>query len=127
MHDLEHNKTAARTFFDLAFNQHKPQEAVKRYVGARYTQHNPEVADGPQGFIDFVTGFTRAHPKVRAEVKHVIAEGDLVVLHVHVRTHADDPGVATADIFRFDGGKIVEHWDVIQPVALKSANANTMF
>jgi predicted SnoaL-like aldol condensation-catalyzing enzyme len=46
-------KRDATAFYDLVFNQCEPLEAVDRYVGATYTQHNPEVADGKQAFIDY--------------------------------------------------------------------------
>jgi predicted SnoaL-like aldol condensation-catalyzing enzyme len=127
MPDVAHNKAVIRDFYDLAFNQHRPQEAVARHVGAHYTQHNPQVGDGPQAFVDFVTDFARRHPALHAQFKRVIAEGEYVVLHAHVRVAADDPGMAAIDIFRLSDGKIVEHWDVLQPVAGHSANNNGMF
>ena len=44
--NLERNKRHAMAFNELMFNQCKPAEAIERYAGATYTQHNPHVADG---------------------------------------------------------------------------------
>ena len=64
---------------------------------------------------------------MRNEIKRVIAEGDLVFLHIHARRSPADRGTAIAEIFRVENGRIVEHWDVIQPVPESAANTNTMF
>ena len=122
------NKANALAFYDLAFNQHKPQEAVSKYVGKTYIQHNPTVADGGQAFIDAFAPFLKEHPDSRAEVKRIAAEGDLVFMHVFSRISAQDRGEAVVDIFRFDrNGKIVEHWDVIQSVPEKTVSGHSMF
>jgi predicted SnoaL-like aldol condensation-catalyzing enzyme len=127
MADLEANKATVKAFYDLAFNQQRPEEAVERYVGERYTQHNPMAGDGTGPFIDFVKGFTAQFPELTVELKRVVAEGDLVVTHGLIKTSPDDRGTAAADIFRVEDGKVVEHWDVLQPVPETSANDNTMF
>ena len=124
----ERNKANALAFYELAFNRHKVQEAADRYIGKTYLQHNPTVADGAQAFVDAFTPFLKENPQSRAEIKRVVAEGDLVVLHVLSRTSPQDKGEAVVDIFRFDeNGKIVEHWDVIQPVPEKSVSGRGMF
>lgn len=125
---LDVNKETVTNFYKLAFNDHKPAAAVEKYVGAEYKQHNPMVADGTLSFIDFVNGFVAKNPHLHVDIKRVIAEGDLVVTHVQITTSDTDRGLAAMDIFRIgDEGKIVEHWDVVQPVPEKSANENTMF
>ena len=122
------NKANALSFYDLAFNQHKLQEAVSKYVGKTYIQHNPTVADGGQAFIDAFAPFLKEHPDSRAEVKRIAAEGDLVFMHVFSRISAQDRGEAVVDIFRFDrNGKIVEHWDVIQSVPEKTVSGHSVF
>jgi predicted SnoaL-like aldol condensation-catalyzing enzyme len=124
---LDVNKQIVTNFYTLAFNDKQPAKAVEKYVGSTYTQHNPTVPDGPQAFIDFVTRFAAANPNLHVEIKHIVAEGDLVVTHCHITNGENDRGFATMDIFRLEDGKIVEHWDVVQPVPDKPANTNTMF
>jgi predicted SnoaL-like aldol condensation-catalyzing enzyme len=127
MADLEKNKETVRAFYELAFNDKEPEEAVERYVGSRYTQHNPAAGDGPGPFIEFVNAYAGQFPELHVDIKRVIAEGDLVVTHSLIRTSSDDRGTAAADIFRLEDGKVVEHWDVLQPVPETAANDNTMF
>jgi predicted SnoaL-like aldol condensation-catalyzing enzyme len=126
MADLERNKQTVIAFYETAFNTHDPANAIARYAGPNYRQHNPEVEDGPEGFIRFVSGFAATFPQLRADVRRVIAEGDFVVLHVLVRTHPEDRGMVAMDMFRLEDGRIVEHWDVLQPVPEKSMNDNGM-
>lgn len=124
---LETNKKSDMAFCDLTFNENRPDDAIEQFAGDAYIQHNTEVADGKQAFIDYFDRMAAKYPGKRVESIRVIAEADLVVLHCH-QTWPGDGEYAGIDIFRFDEqGKIVEHWDVLQIVPGSSANNNTMF
>jgi predicted SnoaL-like aldol condensation-catalyzing enzyme len=124
---LEANKRIVREFHDLAFNQRQPEAAVAKYMGPYYRQHNPGAGDGRESFIGFVKGFAQTYPALRVDSKRMIAEGDYVVTHSHLIREPGDRGMALMDIHRLEGGKIVEHWDVVQEIPETSANNNTMF
>jgi predicted SnoaL-like aldol condensation-catalyzing enzyme len=106
MADPEQNKQTVLAFLNMAFNEKKPAEAVENYGGSHYIQHNPQAPDGFEAFIQFV---------------------DLVALHSLMKTSPEDRGTAAADFFRLEDGKVVEHWDVLQPIPESAANEHPMF
>ena len=123
----EQNRKNAMAFYDLMFNQNKPREGIERYVGPDYIQHNPDVGDGTEAFIDYFERMAAEYPGKSVDIKRSFADGDHVILHCHQKW----PGgleYAGIDIFRFDeAGKVVEHWDVLQEIPKTSKNDNSMF
>jgi predicted SnoaL-like aldol condensation-catalyzing enzyme len=122
---LEENKRIVREWHELALRT--PEEAVAKYIGPNYRQHNPGSADGPESLIQTMKWFKQNVPELRMEVKRIIAEGDYVVLHSHLIMKPGDRGSAVVEMFRLENGRIVEHWDVEQEIPETSANDNTMF
>jgi predicted SnoaL-like aldol condensation-catalyzing enzyme len=123
---MDANKKVVVEFYDAAINQ-KNFEAASKFLGPRYTQHNPRAADGPEGLKGFLAFLREKFPDYHSEIKRVFADGDYVILHVHNVPTAGSRGNAIIDIFKIENGKIVEHWDVRQEIPEQAANANTMF
>ncbi len=124
---LERNKKNVTEFYDLAFNKCNPKEAVDKYAGDDYIQHNPMVVSGKEGFIKYFLNLAEKYPGKKNHFVRIVAEGNLIVIHCRQEWPGEND-YASIDIFRVDNnGKVVEHWDVIQMVPGESANENTMF
>jgi predicted SnoaL-like aldol condensation-catalyzing enzyme len=121
------NKQLVLDAANMLFVQHKVDQAIDTYFAPGYIQHNPMAATGAEAVRKFFKASYAANPKSTIVVKRALADGDLVALHYNMKPAPDALGYAVVDIFRLENGKIVEHWDVVQPVAEKSANDNTQF
>jgi predicted SnoaL-like aldol condensation-catalyzing enzyme len=123
---LEANKKVVQEFYNFLINK-KDFKSASKYIGNRYIQHNPLVADGPEGLRAFVDFLKADYPDARSEIKRIFADGDYVIIHVHSVRIPNTRGRAIFDLFKLEDGKIVEHWDAIQEIPESSANPNGMF
>jgi predicted SnoaL-like aldol condensation-catalyzing enzyme len=115
MKDNQKIRQLVLDFYEAGLNE-KNAEKARKFLGEKYIQHNPNVLDGPEGFMRFVKFRREKFPQGRNEVKMVIADGDIVALHVHSVLVPGTPGRNLVDIFRVEDNKVVEHWDVIQEI-----------
>ncbi|MBW5436649.1 polyketide cyclase [Bradyrhizobium canariense] len=122
----EANRKTVLAFYEKGLNE-KDADAALAYVGDRYVQHNPNAADGPDGFRKFIGFLREKFPNSHSEIKRSFVDGDYVILHVHAVREPGSRGNAIVDIFKRENGKVVEHWDVVQPIPENPANNNTMF
>ncbi|AWH88478.1 nuclear transport factor 2 family protein [Limnobaculum parvum] len=120
------NKQTVIEFYQLAINK-KDAEAAVKYLGPTYTQHNPLAQDGIEGLKNYIAYLKKERPQTHNEIKQVFTDGDYVILHVKSTQYPDDIGLAIIDIFKLKDEKIIEHWDVIQPIPTAAANNNGMF
>ena len=120
------NKQAVIEFYGKALND-KDFVAASKYLGNRYTQHNPTAADGPEGLKAFIQFLRDKFPQSHSEIVQAFADGDFVILHVHSIRTPGTAGRAIIDISKLDHGKVVEHWDAVQDIPAASANTNGMF
>jgi predicted SnoaL-like aldol condensation-catalyzing enzyme len=124
----ETNKANTVAFHTKAVFEGDVENAFRLYGGTPYRQHNPLIGDGMEGLRKFVAVLMANRPNAHGEIKRVFADGDYVILHSHWHGLSDSPGgEAVVDIYRSENGKVVEHWDVIQPIPETAANNNTMF
>lgn len=120
-------KEVVTRFMNSFYVDKKVREAFETWVDPGYIQHNPMAATGREAAIGFLEPFFAQHPQMHYSIKRIMADGNLVAVHSHGTTSGDDRGVAVVDILRVKGCKVVEHWDVVQPVPEKAANSNGMF
>ena len=120
------NRAVICDFADLFYGQRRVREAFERHVSPGYIQHNPTLPDGPAAAVEMLEPmFSQAG--ARFEVKRILVDGDLAAIHLFGRGDPATSGAAVVDLYRLERGKIVEHWDVIQPMPSTSANSHPMF
>jgi predicted SnoaL-like aldol condensation-catalyzing enzyme len=121
---LEENKKLVSNLYQEIFGD-KNIDAVDKYIGDNYIQHNPAVADGKDALKTALKVWFKNAPKEKIDIQHIGADGNFV--YIHTKSKQGNKTVSVIDIFRVDGGKVVEHWDVMQEVPAKSANDHPMF
>jgi predicted SnoaL-like aldol condensation-catalyzing enzyme len=122
----ERNRALVLSFSETVFNKHDLSTA-NTVLAQNYIQHNPRVPNGSAAFIAFFTELFKQQPEAHSTIARSATDGELVYVHTHSTKDPQDRGLAILNIYRVVHDKIVEHWDVIQPVPEKSANDNTMF
>jgi predicted SnoaL-like aldol condensation-catalyzing enzyme len=125
MTQKETNKKIVLEFYEYVVNR-RDFEAASHYLGPYYTQHNPDAADGAEGLKTFMQMKREKFPHSHCEVKRVFTDGDYVILHVHIIREPGTRGSVNVDIFRLEHDKVVEHWDVNQPIPEKTINPHGM-
>ena len=108
-------------FVQLVMNDHDFDEVLAKYDNDSYVQHNRNLPDGLDGLVGFLKEFVSDYPEYSYDVKHIYADGDHVVFHSHATLEKEDrgndeKGMNIIDIWRVEDGRIVEHWDAIQPL-----------
>jgi len=120
------NKDIAISFLQLAASG-KVREAYSKFVGAGFRHHNPFFEGSAESLRAGMEENAQQNPNKVMEVKRAIAEGEFVVIHSHVRQSPADLGAAVVHIFRFENSRIVELWDLGQPLPETSPNQHGMF
>ncbi|MDW7733630.1 MAG: nuclear transport factor 2 family protein [Methanolobus sp.] len=123
---INSNKEIAVSFLRLAAKGNV-SEAYSKHIGPGFRHHNPFLEGSGEALMEAMEESVHQNPNQVLEVKQVIAEGDLVVVHSHVRQNPDDLGGAVVHIFRFENGHIAELWDIGQAIPTDSPNENEMF
>lgn len=110
-------------FYELFVNQ-RDYDAAAAYLGDPYVQHRADIKSDPENLRAFNIGMREKFPLLHADVRRVFVDGEYVILHVHVVPKPGSLGSAHVDIFRVAGGKVVEHWDVDEPIPEQRAHDN---
>jgi predicted ester cyclase len=125
--DLDANKRLVRDYIETAIDKRQP-EAVETYLATSFVEHNPRLPPGLAGKKQFIASLLAGFSDYRAEIQEIMAEGDKVVTRTRWTGTQDGPFLGraatgnkldftTADFYRIDNGRIVEHWDVVDTLA----------
>ena len=120
------NREAFERFVEIFYTQKRVRDAFEYLVADTYRQHNPTIPDGPAAAIEALTPKFDGSPDARFAVQRILVDGDLAMVHVRA-SGPGRPDAAVADIYRFEAGRIVEHWDVLQPVPERPVHDHPMF
>lgn len=121
--DREATKRLVVEFYELFVNK-RDFDAAAAYLGTPYVQHRADIKSDPDSLRAFNVAMRQRYPQLHADIRRVFVDGAFVVLHVHVVPEPGALGSAHVDIFRVENGKIVEHWDVDEPIPEQRAHDN---
>lgn len=129
--EVEHasmgTKDVILAFEKMAFDERKPKEAMERYAAPDFVDHNPNVPGNRASVIEHLAKLDWSTGGPQRTVQHLVVDGDIAMVHHRLVRKPGDPAIAAVDIFRVKNGKLVEHWDVLQPVPQESVNPRPMF
>lgn len=121
----EKNKQIATTAYQRIFGD-LDITAIDEYISKDFIQHNPTIADGPEGVKALVQMLaSQGVLKQKISFKHTVAEKDIVFLHSRYEMAGKE--WRFIDIYRIENNKLVEHWDAMMPMPDERANNNPMF
>jgi|SRR5579859_278606 len=124
--ETEANRRILTHFIDLFYRQRKVRLAFEQHVAVDYIQHNPNIADGREAAITALEPLFGS-PEASFYIHRILVDGDFAAIHLHGRRSPRVLGGAVVDLYRFSAGKIVEHWDVLQPIPETAPNPHPMF
>jgi len=122
----EANKALVRRFMRLLNVEHRIDEAIDTCLASGFIEHDPSSGTGAEAMRAFFKQFFADYPQASLEPKRIIAEGDLVAVHFQGKLKPEDRGVAGIEIYRIEGGRLAEHWQVMQDIPATSLNGNGM-
>lgn len=122
----ERNRAIVTDFAHRFYDLRDVRGAFERHVASDYVQHNPGIADGREAAIRALEPLF-GQPGARFEVKRIIVDGAFALIHLRGRSSPNEPGGAVADIYRLKDGRIVEHWDALQPIQSSTVNPHPYF
>ena len=102
-------------------------EAYRQHVSPAFRHHNPYFRGDAESLKQAMRENAQKNPHKQLEIQRSLQEGNLVAVHSRVRQHAQDRGGALVHLFRFNGQRIEELWDIGQPVPESMANEHGMF
>lgn len=121
-------RQVVEAFENLAFDQGRPTEAVRKYVSPDVIDHSQRVTGDFASIIELLERLDWSNGNgPKRTIHNMVAEGDLVMVHYHLVREPGTPGYSAVDVFRVADGKIVEHWEAVQPLPETSPNTHGPF
>ena len=104
----------------------KLDEAYSR-VAPNFRHHNPHFKGDAESLQAGMADAHKKFPNTILAVQHAWEDGDRVAVHSRVSHGPDQPDIAVVHMFRFEGDRIAELWDVGMEAPQDSPNKNGMF